>query len=119
DVYPEISLAAFDSISVEKLSADVSDADIDQMIDTLRKQRATWAEKDGAAADGDRVNIDYEGFKDGEAFAGGSAKGQNLVLGSGSMIPGFEDRSEEHTSELQSRENLVCRLLLGKKKARM
>jgi trigger factor len=61
------------------------------MIDTLRKQRATWAEKDGAAADGDRVNIDYEGFKDGEAFAGGSAKGQNLVLGSGSMIPGFED----------------------------
>ena len=91
DVYPEISLAAFDSISVEKLSAEVSDADIDQMIDTLRKQRATWAEKDGAAADGDRVNIDYEGFKDGEAFAGGSAKGQNLVLGSGSMIPGFED----------------------------
>ena len=91
DVYPEISLAAFDSISVEKLSAEVGDADIDQMIDTLRKQRATWAEKDGAAADGDRVNIDYEGFKDGEAFAGGSAKGQNLVLGSGSMIPGFED----------------------------
>lgn len=91
DVYPEISLAAFDSINVEKLSAEVGDADIDQMIDTLRKQRATWAEKDGAAADGDRVNIDYEGFKDGEAFAGGSAKGQNLVLGSGSMIPGFED----------------------------
>src|SRR5690606_18092303 len=91
DVYPEITLAGFDSISVEKLSAEVSDADIDQMIDTLRKQRATWAEKDGAAADGDRVNIDYEGFKDGEAFAGGSAKGQNLVLGSGSMIPGFED----------------------------
>lgn len=91
DVYPEISLAAFDSINVEKLSAEVGDADIDQMIDTLRKQRATWAEKDGAAADGDRVNIDYEGFKGGEAFAGGSAKGQNLVLGSGSMIPGFED----------------------------
>ena len=91
DVYPEISLAGFDSISVEKLSAEVSDADIDQMIDTLRKQRATWAAKDDAAADGDRVNIDYEGFKDGEAFAGGSAKGQNLVLGSGSMIPGFED----------------------------
>lgn len=91
DVYPEITLAGFDSISVEKLSAEVSDADIDQMIDTLRKQRATWAAKDDAAADGDRVNIDYEGFKDGEAFAGGSAKGQNLVLGSGSMIPGFED----------------------------
>lgn len=91
DVYPEIALAGFDSISVEKLSAEVTDADIDQMIDTLRKQRATWAEKDGVAADGDRVNIDYEGFKDGEAFAGGSAKGQNLVLGSGSMIPGFED----------------------------
>jgi trigger factor len=91
DVYPSIELASFDGIAVEKLSADVGDADIDTMIETLRKQRASWSEIEDASAENDRVNIDYEGFKDGEAFAGGSAKGQDLVLGSGSMIPGFED----------------------------
>jgi trigger factor len=91
DVYPSIALASFDGIAVEKLSADVADADIDTMIETLRKQRAAWSEVADASADDDRVNIDYEGFKGGEAFAGGSAKGQDLVLGSGSMIPGFED----------------------------
>jgi len=90
EVYPQIELQAFDGITVEKPQAEVTDADIDQMIDTLRKQRADWQVAERAAADGDRVNIDYEGRKDGEAFAGGSAKGQNLVLGSGSMIPGFE-----------------------------
>jgi len=91
DVYPEVALASFDGITVEKPVADVTDADVDTMIETLRKQRANWGDVAEAAASGDRVNLDYEGFKDGEAFAGGSAKGQNLVLGSGSMIPGFED----------------------------
>ncbi|MDF1630408.1 MAG: trigger factor [Alcanivoracaceae bacterium] len=91
DVFPEIALASFDAISVERPVAEVTDADLDNMIDNLRKQRASWEVAEQAAAQGDRVNIDYEGFKGDEAFAGGSAKGQNLVLGSGSMIPGFED----------------------------
>lgn len=91
DVFPEIALASFDAISVERPVAEVTDVDLDNMIDNLRKQRASWEVAEQAAAQGDRVNIDYEGFKGDEAFAGGSAKGQNLVLGSGSMIPGFED----------------------------
>src|SRR5690606_27402526 len=91
DVFPEIELASFDSITVERPVAEVTEADLDTMIANLRQQRASWEEKAGAAEQGDRVNIDYEGFKGEEAFAGGSAKGQNLVLGSGSMIPGFED----------------------------
>lgn len=91
DVFPAIELAGFEAINVEKLTAEVGDSDVDTMIETLRKQRASWEAVEAAAASGDRVNIDYEGFKDGEAFAGGSAKGQELVLGSGSMIPGFED----------------------------
>jgi trigger factor len=91
DVFPEITLASFDVISVDRPVAEVTDADLDGMIDNLRKQRASWEAVDRAADKGDRVNIDYEGFKGEEAFAGGSAKGQNLVLGSGSMIPGFED----------------------------
>ena len=91
DVFPEIALAGFDAITVERPVAEVTDADLDTMIDNLRKQRASWEVVEKAAEQGDRVNIDYEGFKGEEAFAGGSAKGQNLVLGSGSMIPGFED----------------------------
>ncbi len=91
DVFPEIALASFSAVSVERPVAEVTEADLDNMIDNLRKQRATWEVAGRAAEQGDRVNIDYEGFKGDEAFAGGSAKGQNLVLGSGSMIPGFED----------------------------
>ena len=91
DVFPQIQVAGFDGITVTRPKAEVTDADIDTMIDTLRKQRASWELAERAAEQGDRVNIDYEGRKDGEVFAGGSAKGQNLVLGSGSMIPGFED----------------------------
>ncbi len=91
DVFPEIALASFSEVSVERPVAEVTEADLDNMIDNLRKQRASWEVVERAAEQGDRVNIDYEGFKGGEAFTGGSAKGQNLVLGSGSMIPGFED----------------------------
>lgn len=91
EVYPQVELASFDGISVEKPKTEITDADVDQMIDTLRRQRATWEKVDRAADEGDRVNLDYEGFRDGEAFEGGTASGQNLVLGSGSMIPGFED----------------------------
>jgi trigger factor len=91
DVFPEIELASFSAVSVERPVAEVTEADVDNMIDNLRKQRATWEVAERAAEQGDRVNIDYEGFKGDEAFAGGSAKGQNLVLGSGSMIPGFEE----------------------------
>ncbi|ASK33953.1 trigger factor [Alcanivorax sp. N3-2A] len=91
EVYPDVELAPFDAIEVEKPVSEVTDADVDQMIETLREQRAAYQEVDRAAESGDQVNIDYKGLKDGEAFEGGSAEGQNLELGSGRMIPGFED----------------------------
>ncbi len=91
DVYPEVELAAFDTIEVTKPKSDVTDADVDTMIETLRQQRAEFADVDRASETGDRVNIDFKGLKDGEAFEGGTAEGQNLELGSGQMIPGFED----------------------------
>lgn len=91
EVYPEIELPDFAAIKAERLVATVSDSDIDQMIETLRKQRQTWVPVQRAAADGDMVNIDYVGKKEGEEFQGGKAAGQNLVLGSEQMIPGFED----------------------------
>ena len=91
EVYPEIELPDFAAIKAERLVAEVSDDDIDEMIETLRKQRQTWVPAERAAADGDMVNIDYVGKKEGEEFQGGKAAGQNLVLGSERMIPGFED----------------------------
>lgn len=91
EVYPEVELQDFASISVAKPVAEVTDADVEKMVDILRNQSATWVDVERAAADGDQVRIDYTGRKDGEEFDGGKASGSNLVLGSGQMIPGFED----------------------------
>ena len=67
-------------------------ADIKEMIATLREQRKSWKESARAASkEGDRVTINFEGFVDGEAFDGGKGEDHALVLGSGAMIPGFED----------------------------
>lgn len=90
EVYPEIALTDFAQIEVEQKTAQVTDADITNMLDTLRKQNATWSESDAAVADGDRILIDFEGFINDEAFEGGAATDYNLAIGSGSMIPGFE-----------------------------
>lgn len=90
EVYPEIALADFSSVEIEKNSAEVKEADLDQMIETLQKQQAAYEEAGRAAAEGDQLNIDFEGFIDGEAFDGGTATAMDLVLGSGTMIPGFE-----------------------------
>ncbi|MDG9923595.1 MULTISPECIES: trigger factor [unclassified Pseudomonas] len=91
EVFPEIKLAGFDGIAVERLQADVTDADVDNMLEILRKQNTRFEAVERAAENGDQLNIDFVGKIDGEAFAGGSAKGTPLVLGSGRMIPGFED----------------------------
>jgi trigger factor len=91
EVYPEIELADMSGIEIAKPTADVGEEDIDNMIEVFRKQQGGWEVAERAAAEGDKVNIDYAGTKDGEAFEGGSAEGSDLELGSGRMIPGFED----------------------------
>jgi len=91
EVFPEITLADFSAIEVVKPESSVTDADVEKMIETLREQRKEFTEVDRDAIDGDKLNIDFEGFIDGEAFEGGKAEGSDLVLGSGSMIPGFEE----------------------------
>ncbi len=91
EVYPEFKVQNLDAIKVEKPVAAVSDADLDKMLTTLRKQHATWTETDEAAANDLRVNMDFVGSVDGVEFEGGKAEGFALVLGAGRMIPGFED----------------------------
>ncbi|GAB3477556.1 trigger factor [Marinomonas epiphytica] len=90
EVYPEITLADSSAISVERVVSEVTDADVDTMLETLRKQNADWNAVEREAADGDQVTIDFVGYLGDEAFDGGAAEGHKLVLGSNTMIPGFE-----------------------------
>lgn len=91
EVFPEFTVAGFESIAIERLHAEVADADVDNMLEILRKQNTRFEAAERAAENGDQLNIDFVGKIDGEAFAGGTAKGTQLVLGSGRMIPGFEE----------------------------
>lgn len=91
EVYPEFKVQNLDAVKVEKQVATVTDADLDKMLTTLRKQHAAWVDVDEAAANELRVNMDFVGSVDGEEFDGGKAEGFALVLGAGRMIPGFED----------------------------
>lgn len=91
EVYPEIELADFSGLSIERSKAEVTDADVDNMLETLKKQRITFDVVERASQDGDQITISFEGFTDGVAFDGGKAESVPVVLGSGSMIPGFEE----------------------------
>jgi trigger factor len=91
EVFPEFTVAGFESVAVERLSADVADSDLDNMLEILRKQNVRFEATDRAAQTDDQLTIDFVGKIDGEEFAGGSATGTQLVLGSARMIPGFED----------------------------
>ncbi|TQP35473.1 trigger factor [Vibrio cholerae] len=91
EVYPEVELKGLENIAVEKPAAEVTDADVAEMLETLRKQQATWKEVDEAAENGKRVSIDFVGSIDGVEFDGGKAENFPLEMGAGRMIPGFED----------------------------
>lgn len=90
EVYPEFEVVGLDGIAVERLQAEVAESDVDNMLEILRKQNTRYQQVEREAQNGDQLNIDFVGKIDGEAFAGGSAKGASLVLGSGRMIEGFE-----------------------------
>lgn len=89
--YPEIELIDFAEITAEKITADVTDADVAEMLQNIRKQHTEWEKVDRASKNDDKLKIDFEGFKDDVAFEGGKAENADLVLGSKSFIHGFED----------------------------
>lgn len=91
EVYPEVELKGLENIEVEKPLVEVTDADVDTMLDTLRKQQANWIETEAAAEAEDRATIDFTGSVDGEEFEGGKASDFVLAMGQGRMIPGFEE----------------------------
>jgi trigger factor len=90
EVYPEVKVADLSKISVSRPVAEVTKPDLEKMIEVLRNQQATFDVQEKAAEDGDQVTLDYVGTHQGEEFPGGKAEGHTLLLGSNSMIPGFE-----------------------------
>jgi trigger factor len=91
-VPPEFEVKDYEGVNIQEVKYYVTDDDVDEQLKNAQKTRARLVDKDGEAADGDTVNIDYKGTKDGVPFEGGAAEGQNLKLGSSSFIPGFEDQ---------------------------
>ncbi len=91
EVYPEITLADCSTLELERETAEVTDEDVSEMIDTLLKQRTTYEIVERASQDADQVVVDFVGSIDGTEFEGGKADSVPVVIGSGSMIPGFEE----------------------------
>lgn len=120
EVYPEVELKDLESIEVEKPVVEVNDADVDTMLETLRKQQATWKETDAVATAEDRATLDFTGSIDGEEFEGGKATDFVLAMGQGRMIPGFEEgvighkAGEEFTIDVNFPEDYHAENLKGK-----
>lgn len=91
EIYPEVKLGDLAGVTIERPALAVADAEVDRTIEVLRKQRATYHTIERAAQKDDLVTIDFHGEIDGQAFQGGDGKGVRIVLGSGRMLPEFEN----------------------------
>jgi trigger factor len=122
EVMPKIEVGGFEDIEIERLVADVSDADVDQVLTRLAEQNRTYTTKEGEAAaeKGDKATLDFIGKIDGEPFEGGSGENVDVVLGSGNFIPGFEVQiermktGESRTIAMTFPENYSAAKLAGK-----
>ena len=92
DLYPEVTLGQYKGLEIEKADVEVSESEIDAEVDRMAQNVARITTVDRAAAEGDTAVIDFEGFKDGVAFAGGKGEDYELKLGSHTFIPGFEEQ---------------------------
>jgi len=90
EVLPEVTLQALDKIEVTRPEVEISDQDCDDMIENLRKQKATWKTVERESREGDRVVVDFDGTQKGEPFDGGKGNEVPVVLGQGQMLPDFE-----------------------------
>jgi trigger factor len=90
EIYPDVVLGDLGTASVQRAVCPVGDAEVDQTLEIMRKQRATYAPVQRPAADGDRLVVDFVGTRDGVAFEGGSGADFTLTVGEGRMLPEFE-----------------------------
>ncbi len=91
EVYPEVVMGDLSGETMERLSCELTQADVDKTIMTLRNQRAVYAVVSRAAQAEDKVHIDFTGRLNGEVFQGGEARNHAFVLGAGRMLPEFEE----------------------------
>jgi trigger factor len=120
EIVPPIALADFKSIKLERLTAAVEDAEIDQTLQSIAEQNRPFNDSNGPAAASDRVTISFQGTIDGTPFEGGSGDDVALVIGSAQFIPGFEDQlvgikaGESRTVEVKFPDNYRVESLAGK-----
>ena len=106
-VKPNVELGEYKNLGLEKDSVEVTDADVEERLDSLLSRQAEWQIKEGESKKGDIVVIDFKGFIGDEAFDGGEAKGYELELGSGSFIPGFEEQLEGKVAPVDTEVNVT------------
>ena len=106
-VKPNVELGEYKNLGLEKDSVEVTDADVEERLDSLLSRQAEWQIKEGESKKGDIVVIDFKGFIGDEAFEGGEAKGYELELGSGSFIPGFEEQLEGKVAPVDTEVNVT------------
>lgn len=121
-VIPEVTLGEYKGVSVKKQTTEVTDAQVEAKVEEERaKQASEVSVDDRPVKDGDTVNLDYAGSVDGVAFAGGTAEGQTLKIGSNTFIPGFEEQmvgmsiGEEKDLDVTFPESYHAEELAGKK----
>ena len=120
EVYPEVTLGQYKGLEVEKVEAVVTDEEVQAELDRMAQNVAVTETVERPAAMGDTANINFEGFENGVPFNGGKGENHDLVLGSGSFIPGFEEQvvgmsaGEEKDIELTFPEDYHAADLAGK-----
>ncbi|MEN8132016.1 MAG: trigger factor [Pseudomonadota bacterium] len=123
EVLPEIEIVDIQSLEITKPAAEISEADINQLIETLRKQRRTWKEVDRSSQTGDQIVVDFDGKIDGNAFEGGKGQSVAVELGEGQMLKDFEDQlkgivaGEKKTLDVVFPEDYPQQKLAGKNAA--
>ena len=91
-LYPEVTLGEYKGLTAYKAPVKVSDDEVTTELEAVRKRNARIVTVDRPAQNGDTVVIDFDGYRDGKRFDGGKGENHNLVLGSGSFVPGFEEQ---------------------------
>ena len=120
ELYPEVTLGQYKGLEVEKAEATVTDEEVEAELDRMAKNVAGTETVERPAENGDTANIDFEGFDNGVPFEGGKGENYDLVLGSGSFIPGFEEQvvgmsaGEEKDIDVTFPESYHAEALAGK-----
>jgi trigger factor len=120
DVLPEVGDVKFDAGTIEKEIAQITQTDVDKVIERLQEQHTKWTEVDRPAQAKDQVVVDFSGSIDGKVFAGGEAHEYPVVIGSNTMIPGFEDgligvkKDEKKTIKVTFPETYFAKEVAGK-----